>query len=975
MKTVAPLLLVLCAVPALAQLGTSGELLGRVTAEEAALRDVNVTVTSDALQGSRSALTSQQGRYRFAPLPPGEYQVHFELQGFAPVSKRVTVSLGITSKLDAELKPATLVEAVTVVSGAPHAAASPTVAANFLVEEIERLPVGRDLRSIVLLSPSANALGPRGSIAIAGAPSWDTLFVVNGTVVNEYLSGQPHAAMIDEAIQEVVLLTGSIPAEYGRFTGGVVSVVTKSGGNEYSGSLRDLLTNASWSERTPWPRQPASSDRINHVAEATFGGYFLKDRLWFFTAARAAETSVQAFTTLTNVPYQSTADEKRGEGKLTLNLGRHSLVGSILESALDETNVTNPRTTGRVFDLSALIPERSQPSRFTSLSSNNVFGDSWLIEGRYNQKKYALRGNGGRSADRIYGTLIIDRGIGASMHAPFGCGICGEDRRDSDTWALKVSHYASAPWGSHTLTGGVEEFQEGRVNAGTRSASEFNIGIGRVRIVGSTVYPVFDIGTLISWTPHFEGDVGSDLTTSSAWLNDQWELGARTVLNLGVRFDRNDSRDAAGRLMSDDSAWSPRISALYDVRRDGRHQLFAGYGRYGSKMLEGGGSSQQVGTFNQLAWRYGGPPINGATTPDDFLLTPAEALESLFGWFDSVGGVGNRSNLSLITNPMSSGDFHGELQSPTADELSIGYAARIAALQLRVDLTARDWRNFYATRVDTATGQRQDTLGNTLDIAWIVNDDDGTTRTYRAAQLQLSWNRGPFRAGSSYVWSKLRGNDDSEEGISTSAPRNLPLRLWYPEFLGYAQRRPIGYLRQDQRHRARVWLSHELGLGRLSAVTSLLHSYDSGSPYSAVADIDPIGRSTPYADPPSNPGYTFSQVTNAPFFFSSRGAFRTEDAHRTDVAVRLEVLKDRARFFATADVLNTFNRQAVVAPGTDVVTRLRGGASSGLAAFNPFTEKPVEGVHYRFSPLFGKPTGPESYQAPRTYRISLGVRF
>jgi hypothetical protein len=57
--------------------------------------------------------------------------------------------------------------------------------------------------------------------------------------------------------------------------------------------------------------------------------------------------------------------------------------------------------------------------------------------------------------------------------------------------------------------------------------------------------------------------------------------------------------------------------------------------------------------------------------------------------------------------------------------------------------------------------------------------------------------------GGGYTWSKLRGNDDEEEG-TLSAPRNLPLKLYYPEFLGYPQRQPIGYLRQDQRHRARI---------------------------------------------------------------------------------------------------------------------------------------------------------------------------
>ena len=105
--------------------------------------------------------------------------------------------------------------------------------------------------------------------------------MVNGAVVNENLRGSILNMFIEDAIQETTILTGAISAEYGRFTGGVVNSITKSGGNEFSGSLRDSITNPSWSASS-FEGQPDFTDEIIHVYEATAGGRIIRDRLFFF---------------------------------------------------------------------------------------------------------------------------------------------------------------------------------------------------------------------------------------------------------------------------------------------------------------------------------------------------------------------------------------------------------------------------------------------------------------------------------------------------------------------------------------------------------------------------------------------------------------------------------------------------------------------------------------------------------------------
>src|SRR5205823_10919926 len=173
----------------------------------------------------------------------GDYELLFEREGFAPVRNRLRVALGATAFVEVELEITALHESMIVDSSEHRIPVHTSIGTNFQAAQIDLLPVARDLRSIVLLSPSAS--GER-SLMIAGAPSWDSLFLVDGVVANAYQTGQPHPIVFEDAIQEIVLLSGGISAEYGRFTGGVVSTITKSGGNESHGSLRDRMTNDAW---------------------------------------------------------------------------------------------------------------------------------------------------------------------------------------------------------------------------------------------------------------------------------------------------------------------------------------------------------------------------------------------------------------------------------------------------------------------------------------------------------------------------------------------------------------------------------------------------------------------------------------------------------------------------------------------------------------------------------------------------------
>ncbi|MFP5287751.1 MAG: carboxypeptidase regulatory-like domain-containing protein, partial [Thermoanaerobaculia bacterium] len=280
----------LLALPVLSQGIPTGILSGRVTAQDgSALPGVLVTVTSPALQGTRTATTSESGDYNLPLLPPGEYTVTYELEGFLSPQQSVKISAAQTTRVDAEMAQATVSEEIVVTGTYETISTSATAATTYEKEFVEQLPVERNVRETVLLTPGASASGPgtnarNGNISISGAQSFENLFLVNGVVITENLRGQPFDLFIEDAIEETTTSVSSVSAEYGRFAGGVVNTITKSGGNELHGSFRTAFTNNDWESETPLTT--LQTDKTNMRHEATLGGWIWKDKIWYFLAGR-----------------------------------------------------------------------------------------------------------------------------------------------------------------------------------------------------------------------------------------------------------------------------------------------------------------------------------------------------------------------------------------------------------------------------------------------------------------------------------------------------------------------------------------------------------------------------------------------------------------------------------------------------------------------------------------------------------------
>jgi len=279
------------------------------------------------------------------------------------------------------------------------------------------------------------------------------------------------------------------------------------------------------------------------------------------------------------------------------------------------------------------------------------------------------------------------------------------------------------------------------------------------------------------------------------------------------------------------------------------------------------------------------------------------------------------------------------------------------------------------------TGKVVDPTGRTVDQGVIENSDDGLSRAYNAIQLQGSYRiLDRLNIGGNYTWSELWGN---VEGESPTGATTLTNYKNYPEYRGFDESNIVGWLGPDMRHRANLWLQFDLPtpVGELNL--SLLERYHSALSYSAVGTIDVRRSSALPNGVPTDLGYA-TPPTNVTYFFTERGAFRVDDITSTDLAVNYSAPIGSIGLFIEADVLNVLGEQGIEDPdfvNQTVLTRrqtscLQTGTSNRCLAFNPLAgEQPVEGVHWQKGAIFGQPIRPEAYQDPRTYRVSLGVRF
>jgi hypothetical protein len=261
-------------VPALAwgQAQVTGRVAGKVVDEEGRpMAEVRVTLLSPAMQGERVVTTNENGQFLAALLPVGPYLATATAPGKQPVEVSFRVGVGRRCRWTIVLTPGEqLVEQVTVL-GTLSKLETTSVGENFNYRtQVEDLPIqNRQLERVAQYAPNVT-LGINNSLAVSGAMTTDTVVLLDGSEISDpYFSAGP-VLYFEDAIEEVQVLTSGVSARYGRFQGGVVNAITRTGGNTFTGAARVELTKESWNSQTPFGE--SQSDNLNKVYQGRWAG-------------------------------------------------------------------------------------------------------------------------------------------------------------------------------------------------------------------------------------------------------------------------------------------------------------------------------------------------------------------------------------------------------------------------------------------------------------------------------------------------------------------------------------------------------------------------------------------------------------------------------------------------------------------------------------------------------------------------------
>jgi hypothetical protein len=301
----------------------TGRFVGKVVDEQGSpLPGVSVEVTGSRLVGASATVTDASGIYRVFSLPSGEYNVTFSLQGFKTYKREaVVLQLEQTITLNVTLEVSALEEEVTVIGQSPLIDVKSTTKSSVMTKEVfMKLPRSRNFDGLLSTVPGVQYEGNQGGLSVDGASGGENSFYIDGTNINNLHRGYQNQSMVMEQVEEVKITASGYTAEFGGSMGGVVNVISRSGGNEFHGDIYAYYNNNEtwmqgksrdyirWSPFSAFPRTIGDAEYVNsddvtsqyigmkrdpyerYEAVINLSGYVIKDKLWFFLSLNPTYT-------------------------------------------------------------------------------------------------------------------------------------------------------------------------------------------------------------------------------------------------------------------------------------------------------------------------------------------------------------------------------------------------------------------------------------------------------------------------------------------------------------------------------------------------------------------------------------------------------------------------------------------------------------------------------------------------------------
>jgi hypothetical protein len=378
---------------------TTGTIIGVVTDAQSGkpVAGALVVATSSSLQGEQTVITDKSGAFRIQALPPGDYKLAAQFDGYKTAERSdLTVRLDKTIRANLAIVPeAVQMEEQVVKTGIAPAINVGTAEAGAVVsrEFTSNVPMSRGFQNVAIVAPTAtfDLLG----VSFAGATSNENNYILDGLSVNNPSVGTLGSQLLNNFLEEIDVKTGSFMPEYGFASAGIVNVVTKSGSNEFHGSV---FANYQPGSLSPVPKAVTrAGESISTVRDfqnsksflADFGfevgGPIIKDKLWFFAGIapnlnrsvdqRDIVSSETGNPVLRSDSFQNKVDEIQYVGKLTYLFNENN--------SASVTGIYAPTKVSGIADANGNLLAATGTNSAIYRESERMFGD---IIGRYTSK-------------------------------------------------------------------------------------------------------------------------------------------------------------------------------------------------------------------------------------------------------------------------------------------------------------------------------------------------------------------------------------------------------------------------------------------------------------------------------------------------------------------------------------------------------------------------------------------------------------
>jgi outer membrane receptor protein involved in Fe transport len=921
---------------------TTGSIEGRILAPDGSVLPGATVTASGGIPGERSTVSDDTGSYYMAALPPGTYQLRVTLSGFGSQTRSAIVSLGATTTADFSLLPA-VSQQTTVVGESPLVDTHAVAVGNTVdARAFSRLPLARNYASIAAFQPGVTQ--DDAGLSVLGATGLENAYFIDGVDVTGIRLGDQTKAVPEEFLQEVQVRTATYPAEYGGASGGVINAVTRSGGNEYHAEVFGFFDNQSLQAKAkPGVTGGNFAGFTNADYGLGLGGYLLRDQLWFFGVYdRTNLVRDVRLVTGSGSPYDGSRFRSQDRNsnlysvKLTWTASPSiQAIASVIGDPADDAQQLvedGPPQTRRIHEATG-GPD-------VSFSATKA-ADQWLAQIGF----FDHREKSNRAPDFAPPFLTSD-----STQVPtFDIANCN-----------LPGCYSGAPWvfiptNPALLDQQYERRQEQASMTGYIAHHQLKVGVQFSQIEGDVVQAVpggYDRilnrlanGMILytqSWFGDPSGQYGIDHVVQSvsghpktngmsAYLQDSWTPIPNLTLDIGVRYDQFDLKDAVTgtTITTLKDNYAPRIGVSWDPGRQGREKVTIAYGRFFQPI-----------PMNLQAQAFAGSSVS-VTSPFGFSFNCDQMA------------VNCQSYPNRIPEPADPG-----LKAPSTEQFSLGYETKLTD-RLKVGAYA-----FYS-RLVRAVEDRCDVQGNNAALAFTgngcvlmnpgfgdygrgvfpaidlgngpeqilctngLNQDEGRApevcqplpkakRTYEGIALMAEQRFSPDTyLLASYVYSRLRGNyDGAYNELGQSSP-NTNLDFDYPGLLANA----YGRLANDRPNQFKVTAYHRLPFGLTVGLNAY---YRSGTPEDKLGSfaVSPVGAPIPlYLAPRGSQG-------------------RTPADWDADLHIDYTMPVGSVHVSVIADIFRIFNRQTVLR--TDPFYNFDGYQADNVVQTNPDYQNPIE---------------------------------